>query len=120
MGVHIASLNVDGLRDSKKRAKLFEFFTNSNYDIILLQETHVQNEDIVPWSREWQGSYADWNPGPSTSSCGTGILMTNRKQIVIVDYAKDQYGRILNTKIQYIGETAQIISLWTKQTRREK
>ena len=49
----IASLNVDGIRDDDKRARIFEYLKSLKYDFFLLQETHIQTEDIEAWSSEW-------------------------------------------------------------------
>ena len=49
----IATLNVDGIRDDGKRARIFEYLRSLKYDFYLLQETHVQAEDIEAWSAEW-------------------------------------------------------------------
>ena len=42
----IATLNVDGIRGDDKRARIFEYLRSLKYDFYLLQETHVQTEDI--------------------------------------------------------------------------
>ena len=51
----IASLNVDGIRDDDKRARIFEYLKSLKYDFFLLQETHIQTEDIEAWLTEWGG-----------------------------------------------------------------
>ena len=51
----IATLNVDGILDDGKRARIFEYLRSLKYDFYLLQETHVQTEDIEAWSVEWGG-----------------------------------------------------------------
>lgn len=38
--VHLASLNVNGPRNFKKRANIFEEIQQKNIDIAFLQETH--------------------------------------------------------------------------------
>ena len=48
----IATLNVDGIRDNGKRARIFEYLRSLKYDFYLLQYTHVQAEDIEVWSAE--------------------------------------------------------------------
>ena len=78
-GVSVATFNVDGLRTNEKRNKISQYLTNSQYDIILLQETHVQIEDILKWKQEW-GNYSIWNPGNSNQTCGVGILINNKNQ----------------------------------------
>ena len=49
----IATLNVDGICDDGKRTQIFEYLRFLKYDFYLLQETHVQAEDIEAWSAEW-------------------------------------------------------------------
>ena len=51
----IATLNVDGIRDDGKRARIFEYSRSLKYDFYLLQETHVQAEDFEGWSSKWGG-----------------------------------------------------------------
>ena len=96
-GVLVATFNVDSLQTSGKRNKIFQYFENSQYDIILLQETHVQTEK---WKQEWK-HFTIWNPGESSNTCGMGILVNGRKNITVIDYRKDLSGRIINIKIQY-------------------
>ena len=63
----VATLNVDGIRDDDKRAQLFEYLRSLKHDFFLLQETHVQTEDIEGWSAEWgalaSGILVVINPG---------------------------------------------------------
>ena len=51
----VATLNVDGIRDDDKRARIFEYLRSLKYDFLLLQETHVQTEDMEAWSAERGG-----------------------------------------------------------------
>ena len=51
----IATLNVDGIRDDQKRDLIIEYLRSLKCDFYLLQETHVQTEDIEMWSTEWGG-----------------------------------------------------------------
>ena len=50
------SLNVRGLRDSKKRRELFRWlkhFLDGAKSIIFLQETHSVDQDVLVWEKEW-------------------------------------------------------------------
>ena len=49
----IASLNIDSICDDGKRARISEYLKSLKYDFFLLQETHLQTEDIQAWSTEW-------------------------------------------------------------------
>ncbi len=41
----ISTLNCRGLRDAKNRKRVFEYFKEKMYDIIMLQETHSTELD---------------------------------------------------------------------------
>ena len=110
-GVSVVTFNVDGIKTNEKRNKIFTFFENSQYDIICLQETHVQPEDINKWKKEWK-YYSIWNSGASGKTCGTGILINGRKNIIVTDYKKDLNGRIINIKVQYNKQNIQIVSIY--------
>ena len=110
-GVSVATFNVDGLRTNEKRFKIFQYLANSQYDVILLQETHVQTEDIQKWKQGW-GNYSIWNPGKSNQTCGVGILINSRKAITVIDYKKDDSGRILTIKVQYKKQKLQVITVY--------
>ena len=107
----IASYNVDGLKDPKKRRQIFDFISKKPYDIILLQETHVQQCDIMQWQAEWH-SYSLWNPGLTGKTCGSGILINKHKQITVIDYKKDDQGRIISIKAEFQQQRFQILNLY--------
>ena len=53
----ILTLNVRGLRKTKKRRALFHSFKRENFDIICLQETHLTKHDSIMLDREWGINY---------------------------------------------------------------
>ena len=110
-GISVATFNVDGLRTNEKRNRIFQYFENSQYDIILLQETHVQTENIIKWKQEWK-HFSIWNSGETSNTCGMGILVNGRKNITVIDHKKDRSGRIINIKIEYKKQRIQILSLY--------
>ncbi len=48
--VNIASVNINGARDIRKRAILYEVFKQKKIDIIFLQETHSDIKNAVEWT----------------------------------------------------------------------
>jgi hypothetical protein len=49
----VVSLNVNGLRDHRKRRLLSDFLKNEKFDVIFLQETPIATvEDCVKWNKE--------------------------------------------------------------------
>ena len=64
------SNNVNGLKSSKKRNKMFEYFRDkvSNNEIIFLQETHSTEDALNKWWDGFQGQIF-FSHG-TTNSCG--------------------------------------------------
>lgn len=69
--VTISSINVNGLRDNKKREKVMYWLQSQKIDIICLQETHCTDTDQISWSKQWKditkGGGSMWNNGTNSS-----------------------------------------------------
>lgn len=50
--VCIASLNVNGARNSKKRTELFEVIKQKKIDVAFIQETHSDVKNAADWMQE--------------------------------------------------------------------
>ena len=94
----IASLNVRGLQDNNKRKRIFQTFRNSKFDIILLQETHSTDEDIVLWKNNWMGPafFSSFNRTKS----GVGILCKESKNFKVEFENSDKGGRIISVTVE--------------------
>ncbi|CAC5367126.1 E3.1.11.2 [Mytilus coruscus] len=103
MSIQIITLNVNGLRDKKKRNLVFNWLANKRYDLICLQETHCTVNDIMQWQNEWKingGNKSVWNCGTSDSR-GVSILQTkNCPGEVVFDNTSSQNGRIIKCSIK--------------------
>lgn len=53
--VNIATLNVNGAREMKKRAEIFEVVKQRRIDVVMLQETHSDLKNAADWAGEWGG-----------------------------------------------------------------
>ena len=94
VALSIASLNVDGIRDDGKRARIFEYLRSLKHDFFLLQETHVQTEDVEAWSTEWGGPYF-WNPGGNKSR-GVGIVCNVSLGFEDLEVKRDMHSHLIN------------------------
>lgn len=54
--VHLASLNVNGAKNFKKRVKIFEEIEQKSIDIAFLQETQSSSDNGVDWMKEFNGN----------------------------------------------------------------
>ena len=61
----VVSLNVKGIRESKKRRKIFLWILKHGGDrsVFFIQEAHCTPEIVTSWSKEWKA--------PSFYCCGT-------------------------------------------------
>lgn len=94
--INIASLNVNGARDSKKGAEIYEFVKQKHFDVVLLQETHSDIQNEVNWAMEWDGlSVLSHN---NSLSAGVAILFS--KKFTPFSYEVDEIikGRILKIR----------------------
>ena len=55
VGIHIASLNVNGCRKSSKRAQLFGLIEQKSINIAFIQETHSDCTNESERQNEWRG-----------------------------------------------------------------
>ena len=94
MSVKIISLNVNGIRNSKKRTAIFSWINDNKADIVFLQETHCNSDqDKIQWSSEWGGKCI-WSTS-SSSSCGVAILFKPNIDVTLSNSEIDIHGRYI-------------------------
>ena len=91
--VKICSLNVRGLRNALKRRCIFNWIRQSEFNLILLQETHSTPEIERFWCHEW-GFKIEFSHG-SSASAGVCILFKPSAAYEILSVDKDSNGRLL-------------------------
>ena len=52
----LASVNIHGLRNSRKRKTFFRYLKKGAFDIICILEPYITDADKEMWKREWGGS----------------------------------------------------------------
>lgn len=107
----IISLNVNGLRDQKKRWLLFDFLKRSKFDVVLLQETHVASvNDCILWNRE-SGYKGYWSLG-SSSSCGVGLLVREGLNLKNCSFRCDCAGRLVVLDFTLNNKDLRVVSIY--------
>ena len=104
------SYNVRGLRDNKKRRKLFLYFQNHKYDFILLQETHSTVIDIITWKKEWGGDI--YFSHGSRHSKGVMILTKPSTNDVVNSVVEDPNGRYVILNMNVNGTGIELINVY--------
>ena len=90
--LNIATFNVNGINEYNKRNSIFRKLRDMNLDIICLQETHIEAQNIETVKKHWQ-QMSIWSPGPSGKSRGVAILFKSNN-ITILDKYTDETGLI--------------------------
>ena len=112
--ITIRNLNVRGLRDKKRRKETFNLFKQDKNDIILLQETHSQDEDINLWSKEWNGPVIFAHG--SSNSKGVCILINKNSQVICNTSYVDPEGRFIIIEVNYANKLFHVVILNTPNT----
>ena len=111
--IRLLSLNVRGLRNSKKRRGLFGWlkrYHNAQDSFVLLQETHSTPEVERMWVHEW-GSPIVFSHGVN-NSCGVMIIPPAKQDIDITYKYTDTNGRILIICIKTDEEVFCIVNVY--------
>ena len=111
MAVSICTLNVSGIAELPKREKVFKFLLDKQFDIYLLQETHLS--DVMQgklWETQW-GGHALWSPGTNRSA-GVGLLFRPGSAIEIVSHKTDTDSRVLSAKLKLAERTFQVVNIY--------
>ena len=114
------SNNVNGLRSSKKRVKMFGYFKDQivNNGIIFLQETHSLEDTINEWQDDFKGEVF-FSCG-STSSCGVMIGYLRNKKFSVNKICKDNKGRVLIIEVEIKIETFTLLNLYNSNSEAEQ
>ncbi len=73
----VCTLNVRGMRSKVKRRRLFQWFKEKQFDIILLQETYCTLDFVNTFNRDWPGAVYH-SVSTSAHSSGVAILLSTR------------------------------------------
>ena len=120
MELNVLTINCQGLRERKKRLKLYKWAKDNNIQILFLQETHFTNDIIRVHDKfDWHGQ--SYHSVGSSNSCGTSILI-KCNSIEIVNHISFHEGRSNAVNILYGGESLWLLNIYAPNiltTRRE-
>ena len=114
------SNNVNGLKSSKKRIKMFEYFRKkiSNNGIKFLQETHSSEDTFNNWRNNFKGEIF-FSHG-SASSCGFMIGYLGSKKFQLNKINKDDHDRILIVDANIDDQNFVLINFYDVNTESEQ
>ena len=114
------SNNVNGLRSSKKRVKVFEYFKGQivNNGIIFLQETHSSEDTFNEWRNDFKGEVF-FSHG-TTSSCGVMIGYLGNEKFSVNKICKNNNSRVLMIEVEIETETFILLNLYNSKSETEQ
>jgi len=104
MGViNLTSLNVNGARDYKKRAQIYETLRCKNIDVSFVQETHSDVLNAADWAKEFDGLVILSHS--ISLSGGVGVLFS--RNFISYSYTIEEVikGRLLKVKASFENST---------------
>ena len=109
MPVKICCLNVRGIRDNRKRRKVFSYLKEQGGDIFLLQETHGCAKTNHLWTNEW-GAKGYYSNG-TTNSGGVCTLVKNKSH-QIHEVVHDMQGQYIICKVKIKEDYYSIVNIY--------
>lgn len=106
----VATLNLNGARDIKKRALLYEFVKMKGIDVMLVQETHSDEVNELDWKAGWEGDVC--LSSLNSVSGGVGILFSKSFLPISYEVQREVEGRLMVIKAKFESLNAtQLFSL---------
>jgi exonuclease III len=94
----IITFNAKGLKGPQKRDRVFNWLNNKEADIILIQESHFEENDRYDWEKLWKGEILS-SIGRGNSRGVTTLLSKKMNYKKISEY-RDKEGRWLILTIE--------------------
>ena len=127
--LRLLSLNVNGLRLPATRRTLFRELLQGLWDVIVLQETHHNDEaEGLTWAREGAGTGQPWL-GQSFWSCSTnnptavgGVAVLFRAGAAVGEITRvaEVAGKFLLVTVRHAGDVYAIASVYAPTYRPER
>ena len=112
--INICSYNVRGLGGITKRRKIFNFLRHTDYDVMLLQETHSCTETELLWLKQWKGQIF-FSHGTNRAR-GVCIMFKNKLDYDAQVVYQDAEGRLLVLNSEIKGVPLTIMNIYAPNT----
>jgi len=111
MQTNFVTYNCRGLRTPGKCRRLFEFLKISNYDVALIQETHLYSEsENKHWATLWPGQ-CFWSNGFAMSR-GVAVLVKPHVDFIVEFFHRDTDGRLIVLDAKISGAKCRLLNVY--------
>jgi exonuclease III len=99
--IKIINQNVQGLKGNNKKKKVLEWAKRKNFDIMTIQEAHIEEKCINDWRDVWKGNIL-YSCGTNKSK-GVAILIKENLEHEVMHEEKDKEGRWIVATLKMKG-----------------
>lgn len=114
----IASINVNGLRDVRKRRLVFNYLKKFKRTIFLLQETHCPPGNGRLWKSQWGSSMFLTEESGNTG--GIATLFSSDLDPSFSEIVPSRHRRFLITEFSLKGEEYKLVNLYMPTSDKER
>lgn len=115
---NVGILNVNGARDARKRAAIYEAAKLKRINVLFLQETHSDSVNEADWVREWEGEvFLSHN---TALSAGVGVLFSRNFNPATVQVEQVIPGRCIVVRAVFEHFTVVFINIYAPNTGTER
>lgn len=119
MDLNIATLNINGLRGKQSQEELFNLLQSEKLDVLLLQETHVDNTQLSKYLQTNLNMTGYWSFG-TNKIAGTSICISNAIDFKTEKFDIDINGRIVCLDIILCNTPFRILNTYAPTNYKER
>ena len=116
--IHLLTLNVQGVRDKNKQARLFQWSKQQKANILFLQETHITKDIQLSFDRQFNGTVLN-SPGTSNSR-GVAVLIHSSVSHKVINTHCDTLGRIIILNVEINEQGYSLINVYAPNSRKDR
>ncbi len=117
--LNIATFNVNGMRAADTQSELFNLCKLHTFDILLLQETHMDNKRMTDGFAQELNYKCIWSFG-TNRSCGVAILLSDDLDYKLEKHEYDFDGRLLFVDIEIHDVKYRIINIYAPNIEKDR
>jgi exonuclease III len=99
--IKFVNQNVQGLKGNIKKKKLANWLDRKHYDVVTIQEAHIEEKDLNDWKDVWKGEII-YSCG-SNKSKGVAIIINEHTECKLLQKETDDEGRWVIAKLEIKG-----------------
>ena len=106
----ICTFNCNGIHDRSKRKDTFDYLRTLNYQIYMLQETHINTKEENYIRSQW--GYNIWVSGVENNKNGVAILFNNNFEYKVHGVSRDPNGCFIALDVEFLKKRITLVNIY--------